>query len=311
MKSNISEGGGRGMQKEKLEMLTAIINFATITVAFFHGISQNYNVLFYVSLIFALIAGSLSFFYWIKRYPIWKRYKFIQYLFFEVQENKFNIAPKVLLFFDLKKVKNCFEVDKLVVSYTLTEEKGEINSDVTYNLKDVSNVTTNDFYYYTGNNSGEIQNQKLIIKCNDNPETRPLLPDNQINSENGVSLYHWNIPERLKKNGNKVEEMELRMEQKNGFDFNNKEAINLFPWNIAKKIKKIELKITYPASLGEISMQIFELGKIKGEKFPYHYSFDSKPYEESKDATTKSYIFNIDDVHEENLYYVLLQKIDQ
>lgn len=300
------------MQKEKLDMLTTIITFVSSVVTFVNSIYKNFNILFYLSLICVLIAGALSCYCLIKRQPILKNYKFIRYLFFETKENKFNIAPKLLLFSDLQKVKNSFEVKNLVVKYTITKRDDVFDSTITYNLCDVSNVENSNFYYYAGIDSGEIQKQKLIIYCNGTPETRPLLPDNQINSENGIFLYHWNIPDNFIKKDNTVEKIELKMEQKNSFDLNQKEAIYLFPWNIAAKIEKIELIITYPAFLGEISMQLFELGKIKREKFPYHSSLNSSPLEKdkSKDGTTISYKFDIKDVNVENLYYILLQKIN-
>jgi len=93
------------MQKEKLEVLTTIIAFISSVITFINIIYKNYNTVLYVSITCLFITCIFSCILWIKRYPIWKRYKFIRYLFFEASENKFNIAPKVLLFLDIKKRK--------------------------------------------------------------------------------------------------------------------------------------------------------------------------------------------------------------
>ena len=300
------------IQKEKLEILTAIITFISSLVALISTIYKNYNIVFYISIICLFITCIFSCILWIKRYPIWKRYNLIRYLFFEASENKFNIAPKVLLFLDIKKKKNNFEIKTLSINYELTENNGAISSKVTWTLNDASNVKSNDFYFYTGIDLGEIDNQKFIIKCNENSETRPLLPDNQICSGNDIFLYHWDIPNYMIKNKNKVDEIRISMEQKNSFDFNNKEVIYLFPWNFARKIEKINLKITHPIILGEISMQLFEVGKVKGKKFPFHQSLDTSAKEKfykNEDNDTITYEFCLEkDINVENLYYILLHK---
>lgn len=300
------------IQKEKLEILTAIITFISSLVALISTIYKNYNIFFYISIICLFITCIFSCILWIKRYPIWRRYNLVRYLFFEASENKFNIAPKVLLFLDIKKKKNNFEIKTLSIDYELTENNGAINSKVTWTLNDASNVKSNDFYFYTGIDLGEIDNQKFIIKCNKNSETRPLLPDNQICSGNDIFLYHWDIPNYMIKNKNKVDEIIISMEQKNSFDFNNKEVIYLFPWNFARKIEKIILKITHPIILGEISMQLFEVGKVKEKKFPFHQSLDTSAKEKfykNEDNDTITYEFCLEkDINVENLYYILLHK---
>lgn len=237
------------IQKEKMDMITAVIGLILSVVAFINGIRQNYNMYFYISLVCVLIVCLLSCFYWIKRYPAWKRYKFIRYLFFEITENKFNIAPKMLLYLDLMKKKNNFVVKELSVTYTLREDNGVIDSNVVWIMEDISNVLSNDFYFYTGIDLGEIQNQKFIIRCNNVPQTINLLPDNRVDSENDIILCHWDIPDDTIKDGKKIEKIELYMEQKKSFDFNNKEVIFFYPWNFAKKIDKIKFKIVYPKSL--------------------------------------------------------------
>lgn len=301
------------IQKEKIEILTAIITFVSSIIAFISTIYKNYNIFFYISIICLFITCIFSCILWIKRYPIWRRYNLVRYLFFEASENKFNIAPKVLLFLDIKKKMNNFKIKTLSINYELTENNGNINSKVTWILNDASNVKSNDFYFYTGSDLGEIDNQNFIIKCNENSETRPLLPDNQIYSGNDIFLYHWDIPNYMIKNKNKVDEIRINMEQKNSFDFNNKEVIYMFPWNFARKIEKINLKITYPIVLGEISMQLFEVGKVKGEKFPFHKSLDTSAKErfyKNKNNNTITYEFCINkDINVENLYYILLHKI--
>lgn len=303
------------IQIDKFEILNNVLTFISGIIAIINSINQNYNVIFYVSMILVLIAGSLSCFYWIRRNSTWKRYKFIRYLFFETKENKFNIAPKILLFLDLKNKKNRFEVNELFVNYTLTEDNGIIDSNMKWKLKGISNVISNDFYFYTGIDLGKIQNFRFIINYNGVPETRNLLPDNQIDSENDIFLCHWDIPDYAIKKGNKVDEIELIMEQKNSFDFNNKETIYFFPWNFARKIGQIKFIITYPMSLGELSMQLFEVGKVRREKFPSHHSLDTTAKEKflkNEDNCTFTYEFYLDkDINVENMYYILLQKNNQ
>ncbi len=303
------------IQKEQLEILTTIITFLSSLAAIINVIFENYNVILYISIICLFITGIFSCILLIKRYPVWKRYYFIRYLFFEVKENKFNIAPKVLLFLDIKKKKNKFEIETLSVNYTLTENDGVIDSDVLWILNKLSNVKTTDFYFYAGIDLGKMQSQEFVVKCNDFSETRYLLQDNQIDSENDIFLYHWDIPDYTIKNENKVDEIRISMKQKNSFDFNNKEVIYLFPWNFAKKVENINFKITYPITLGEISMQLFEVGKYKEEKFPFHHSIDTSAKERfyrNEDDNTITYEFCLKkDINIENLYYILLHKTEQ
>lgn len=300
--------------QKRIEMITTVSTFISSIMMLVNCIYEDHNIIFYISLICVLSACALSCYYWIKRYPIWKRYKFIRYLFFEIRENKFNIAPKVLLFLDLMNKRNNFVIKELSANYTLKENSGVIDSNVVWSLDEVSNVISNDFYFYTGIDLGRIQNQQFIITCNGLPATGDLLEDNKDDSENGIFLCHWNIPERTIKDGKKIDNIELTMEQKNSFDFNNKEVIYLFPWNFARKIGKIKFKITYPKPLGDISMQLFEVGDVKGHKFPYNHSLEGTTKEnffEDKDGNTSTYEFSLEEknINVENLYYILLHKI--
>ena len=302
------------IQKDKIQMLTTIIAFISSVIAIANSVYNNYNLIFYISLIFIFISCAFSCFYWVKRYPMWKRYKFIRYLFFEAEENKFNIAPKVLLFLDLKNKKNSFIVKELAATYTLTENNGAIDSSVIWSLEEISNVISNDFYFYAGIGSGRIQNQNFIISYNGITETRDLLPDNRDDSENDIILCHWDIPNYAIKDGKKVDKIELTMEQKSSFDFNNKELIYFYPWNFARKIEKLKFKIIYPMSLGEISMQLFEAGKVKGKRFPCHHSLEATSKEKfSKDidnnTITYEFCLEKENLKVENLYYIILHKM--
>lgn len=225
------------IQQDKIQMLTTIIGFISSIIAIASSVYKNYNTIFFISLLCVFITCVLSCFFWIKKYPMYKRYKFIRYLFFEAPENKFNIAPKILLYLDLRKKKNSFRVKEMLVTYTLIENNGVIDSSVLWSLEEISNVISKDFYFYTGIDLGKIQNQNFTIYCNENPETIPLLLDNRDNSENDIYLCHWDIPKRVIKNGKKVDKIELTMEQKSSFDFNNKEVIYFYPWNFGRKIE--------------------------------------------------------------------------
>lgn len=300
------------IQKEKMEMITQLMILISSFVTFINGIRQNYNIFFYISLLWVLMACLLSCFYWIKRYPVWKRYKFIRYLFFEVRENRFNIAPKMLLYLDLMKKKNNFVVEELSITYTLMENNGVFDSHVIWVMEDISNVTSNDYYFYTGIDFGKIQNQKFIIYCNKVPQTINLLPDNRVDSKNDIFLCHWDIPVDTIKDYKKIEKIELIMEQKESFNFNDKEVIFFYPWNFAKKINKIKFKIVYPKYLDKINMQLFEVGKVKGKKYPFKRSLDTSAIERfsEEDKDTLIYEFNLQkEIIMENLYYILLHKI--
>ena len=300
------------IQKEKMEMITQLMILISSFVTFINGIRQNYNIFFYISLLWVLMACLLSCFYWIKMYPVWKRYKFIRYLFFEVRENRFNIAPKMLLYLDLMKKKNNFVVEELSITYTLMENNGVFDSHVIWVMEDISNVTSNDYYFYTGIDFGKIQNQKFIIYCNKVPQTINLLPDNRVDSKNDIFLCHWDIPVDTIKDYKKIEKIELIMEQKESFNFNDKEVIFFYPWNFAKKINKIKFKIVYPKYLDKINMQLFEVGKVKGKKYPFKRSLDTSAIERfsEEDKDTLIYEFNLQkEIIMENLYYILLHKI--
>ena len=123
---------------------------------------------------------------WIKKFSVHKRYKFIRYLFFEIDENKFNIVPKTLLFLDLKKIKNNLKVTNMSITYTLIKNDNKIDSNVLWSLEEVSNVVSNHFYFYTGIDLGEIQNQKFSIISNNIEQTINLLSDNKVDSGNDI-----------------------------------------------------------------------------------------------------------------------------
>ena len=298
------------IQTEKMELLSSIIIFMSNIVMMITAIQEKCDLLLYISLICAMIVCLVSCIYWSKRYTFYKKYKFVRYLFFEGSENKFNIAPKILLYSDIERKRNCYDVKELCVEYILTENNGVIDSNVSWNLTRVSNVRTTDFYLYTGIDFGTIQEQKLIVTCNDEKETIELLSDNRTDSENGISLCHWDIPTRVIKDGKKIDQIELLMQQKDSFDFSRKEVIYLFPWNYAKKIDEVKLRITYPDSLGIISMQLFEVGKIKGKKFPVHTSLKTISKGKLLKNHTYTYEFEIGKEHIQmnNLYYILLHK---
>ena len=230
-----------------------------------------------------------------------------------VSENKFNIAPKILLFLDCQKKRNKFEVENMIVSYELTENNGKIDSKVLWKMEDVSNVKTDDFYFYSGIDLGTIANQEFCIYSNNISKTIALLPDNIIDSGNEVFLYHWDIEPALIKQGNKIDCIELSMAQKESFDFEGrrKEAIYFFPWNFAKKIKKINFEFIYPASLGDIVVQFFSAGKIEQNRYPFHKSINTKDRESGRKANNKIiYQFNLnkDEINIDNLYFFLLHK---
>lgn len=296
--------------QEVLVMITTIIAFITSIVSIINSIYDNYNLYLVLSFICFGMVGALTIFYWIYRYPDWKRYKLIRYLFFEIRENKFNIAPKILMFSDLNRKKNNFIVKELSVDYTLTDNEGAIDSFVTWNLKEISNVKSEYFYFYTGIDFGKIETQQFVIGCNNNGETRSLFLDNRIDSENGVYLCYWNIPNDAVKRGNKIDSIKLTMEQKESFCFKNKEIIYLFPRNFAYKIEKIDLKITYPQSLNKIEMQLYEIGNVKGEEFPFNHLLDSVSNERYIKNTDGSYSYTFhlekENINIDNLYYIIL-----
>lgn len=297
----------------RLEIITHIASLLASMVAIFSIIFEYHDGIMYISIICVCITGVLSCLYSINKYSTLKRYKLIRYLFFEVDENKFNIAPKILLFLDLHKKKNNFEIETISVNYILKDNNGVINSDVVWSLEEISYVKTNHFYFYTGIDLGKIGKQNFYVSCNGETKSIRLLPDNKVNSKNDIFMCHWNIPDELIKKGNKVDKIELTMEQKNSFDFNNKEVIYFFPWNFAKKIDKLKFEITYPMSLGKISMQLFEVGKIKGKRFPFHHSIDTTMDENySTDEKKKTFTYNFglkkENINMSNLYYILLHR---
>ncbi len=299
------------IQREKMAMIATIISFVANVIAIINIIINNYNMIFYISLFCVFFASVLLSVYWIKDYPILKRYKFIRFLFLEIRENKFNIVPKVLLFLDLMKKRNQFEVEKLSVIYDITEKDGIIDLNILWRMEEVSNVKSSDFYFYSGVDLGTIKNQKFAIYCNGIDETINLLRDNII-SRNRVYLYHWDIPSKLIKRKNKIDKIELSMNQYNGFDFERKEVIYFFPWNFAKKINSVQFNFAYPISLGEISIQLFEAGKIKGEKYPNYTSLTTISEEKRVDTEKQMKIYEFmlerENINMDNLYYILIHK---
>ncbi|MBU5481551.1 hypothetical protein [Blautia sp. MSJ-19] len=266
----------------------------------------------YVCIAIVVISSLISGYYWIKSYPIERRYKFVRYLFLELYENKFNIAPKLLLYYDLMKKGNAFYIEKVSVLYDLKNDGNKIDCDMTWRLEGIENVKENDFYFYTGIDRGKIKNQQLIVYVNNEKHTIPLLTDNVFYSGNGVYLCHWNIPKEAVKSGNKIDKIELLMSTKESFDFSSKEVIYFFPWNFGAKIKKLEFAISFPEKLEKIYVQLFEVGKIKGKKYPMHQSISTTSNENySPDETTdkKIYTFRgLENINMQNLYYFLLHK---
>ena len=101
------------------------------------------------------------------------------------------------------------------------------------------------------------------------------------------------------------------MEQKSSFAFDNTEVIYFFPWNFANKINKVTFRIVYPNTLGKISMQLFEAGKIKGHKFPHHHSLETtvnQNYNEENNTYVYEFYIKEENLNMDNLYYILLHK---
>ena len=139
------------------------------------------------------------------------------------------------------------------------------------------------------------------------------MSDNIIDSGNGVFLYHWDIEPDLIKQGNKIDCIELSMDQKESFDFGGgrKEAIYFFPWNFAKKIHKINFEFTYPESVGEIVMQLFCAGTIKGARYPFHKSISTKDTDDGRKQGNKiiyTFPLNENEINIDNLYFFLLHR---
>lgn len=152
-----------------------------------------------------------------------------------------------------------------------------------------------------------------VYYSNNTSKTINLLSDNIIDSENGVFLYHWGIEPDLIKQGNKIDCIELSMDQKESFDFGGgrKEAIYFFPWNFAKTINRLKFQFIYPASLGDITMQFFHAGKIQKKKFPFHKPLNTKSRENGRKEDRKIiYEFTLpkDKIDMDNLYFFLLHK---
>lgn len=300
------------MNKDKLEIINTILSMIVSITAIVRIDFESCDKFLCGLLGIVLILSIMSCCYWLKEYPKLKMYKFVRYLFFESEENKFNIAPKMLLFMDVKKKRNIFEVDSVTATYTIKENNGKFDSTVLWKLDQVSNVKTNNFYFYVGVDSGIIEKEKITVIYNNNRETIDWLLYNKIDSGNDIFLCCWNIPSGTIKNGNRIDSIELNMEQKNKFDFDSQEAIYLFPCNFGKKINKLTFQIIYPISLGKISIQLFEAGKIKGKKFPDRNPITSLPDQEYvinevENTVTCSLDLNRD-INMNNLYYILLHK---
>lgn len=309
----MKEGDQMDLQGEKLQIFDSVIAVISSIVTVVGVIGKMPKTILCISGFCLLFTGVMSCVYWRIKYPVLKRYKFIRYLFMAVSENKFNIAPKILLFLDCQKKRNKFEVENMIVSYELTENNGKIDSKVLWKMEDVSNVKTDDFYFYSGIDLGTIANQKFCIYSNNISKTIALLPDNIIDSGNEVFLYHWDIEPALIKQGNKIDCIELSMDQKESFDFEGrrKEVIYFFPWNFAKKIKKIKFEFIYPASLGDIVVQFFSAGKIEQNRYPFHKSINTKDRESGQKENNKiiyQFTLNKDEINIDNLYFFLLHK---
>lgn len=288
---------------EKVEIIIKLISLCMTIVAFFF---DHNKYILYIVLTIILVLTSISSIYWIKNYPLENKFKFVRYLFFQSKENKFNIAPKVLLFASLKKKSNPFHVETLNVKYEIIQCENGINSYASWELSGIKNVCVNDFYLYTGIDMGKIKNPEMDVYCGSNLCKVELLYDNIQDSQNDIYLCHWDIPKEAVKKDNRIDKIELKMLQENSFNFVNKEVIYLFPWNYAAKIENINFKISFSCDIKNISMQLFEVGKIPGKSFPYHRSLETIPYTEGK----TEYSFNIlkEELNMDNLYYILIHQ---
>lgn len=286
--------------------ISAIVGLLTLLLE--HNI-----VVLYICIGIVIISSVISGVYWVKSYPIERRYKFIRYLFFELDENKFNIAPKMLLYYDLIKKSNSIHIKKVSVLYDLKNNGNKIDCDMTWRMENIENVKKKDFYFYTGIDRGKIKTGQLIAYVNNNDtHSVPLLDDNVIHSGNGVYLWHWNIPKDSIKDKGKIDKMEISMSTSDSFDFSDKEVIYFYPWNLGDKIDDLEFTISFPENLDQIYVQLFEVGKIKGKKFPMHQSISitsNENYSLDEMTKKKTYTFYTDEnINMHNLYYFLLHK---
>lgn len=106
------------LQGEKTQVFNSVIAVISSIVTVIGLISNTPKTILYISGCCLFFTGVMSCIYWRVEYPVLKRYKFIRYLFMEVSENKFNIAPKILLLLDCQKKRNKFEVENMTVSYS-------------------------------------------------------------------------------------------------------------------------------------------------------------------------------------------------
>lgn len=145
--------------KEWWEKVGIVTNIIVASVSVLTFLVEHNSRGIYTCLVIILISSLISCFYWIKKYPVERRYKFIRYLFLELYENKFNIVPKILLYYDLLKKRNRFKVEKLSISYDLEQNinENEMDCNIVWTLEGLSNVKTNDFYFYTGVDLGRIE----------------------------------------------------------------------------------------------------------------------------------------------------------
>lgn len=300
------------IQTDKVSAINNIIIFTSSIITLIAAIYENNGIIFYISLICFLAVVIISCVYWIKYYPMLRRYKFIRYLFFEIDVNKFNLAPKMLMYFDMKKKRNFFDVKELSMWYMVEDNNGSINSTISWNLKDISNLKTNDFYYYSGIDLRLVKNNKFIISMNGQEETRDVFSGSKVDSKNGIFLYQCSIPNFLIKDKRRVDEIKLVMEMINGYTMNSEEVIYFFPWNFAKKIEEVNFKFTFPSTYyNNVSLNLFEVGKINGEKFPFNRQIDTAAKERFKNDidNTISYEFKLkqEDINIKNLYYIILR----
>ena len=214
--------------------ISAIVGLLTLLLE--HNI-----VVLYICIGIVIISSVITGVYWVKSYPIERRYKFIRYLFFELDENKFNIAPKVLLYYDLIKKSNSIHIKKVSVLYDLKNNGNKIDCDMTWRMENIENVKKKDFYFYTGIDRGKIKTEQLIAYINNEQSSVPLLGDNVIHSGNGVYLWHWDIPPGSIKDKGKIDKMEISMSTSDSFDFSDKEVIYFYPWNLGDKIDDLKI----------------------------------------------------------------------
>lgn len=300
-----------GAYEKQLSIVASLMVIVSTILEYSFGIMSDFlrDIIFIIKILLAVIVLVII----LIEYNQLKKYRYncemIQYLFHNEGRERFNVIPKLLLYFQKIKKRNLVDIEKIDLSCRMVYQENHLITKFKWDIDGITNSShheISEYVFLTISDIGEIENPNITL-YGQAEHNKYRITD--IKESNGVYCLTWGM-EHFLKPGERISKMILELVSIDSFDFNRNEIIYFYPPNYGTNIGAVNIEIETQINETIFEIEVVEVGHIKGKKGINERTILRVPVSEVGE-NTKKYICSIskNEINMNNLYYLLLKPL--